>query len=142
MELYVFYPCEGSRLFNLDLESDSLAIEVALDDQDVFRIENESGEVIWSRPVSKGYLKYQHGIELVDPLADKYGWEYDSTCEKTYRVSYLKGMYRADIYLSTMTIGLIVKKGRDVFFRKKDIGMVELILKRPDYYAVYYRKKY
>lgn len=83
-------------------------------------------------------IKQRHNA--VKELAEKYGWAYANGDKNTYKVCYIDrmGIYRADIYLSTLTIGLLpIETGQDmIWFKKIGYDKLEEILKEPIKYEI------
>jgi len=93
--------------------------------------------------MSKRIKKYQKQYlvkknrEAFEFLADKYRWTYHSEDKNTYKVSFVDelGRYRIDIYLSTLSIGLLSLITSDItWFKRSNLNFLEEILKFPTKY--------
>jgi len=93
--------------------------------------------------MSKRIKKYQKQYlvkknkEAFELLADKYNWIYHSEDKNTYKVSFVDELvgYRIDIYLSTLSIGLLSLITSDTaWFKRSNLGFLEEILKFPAKY--------
>ncbi len=71
----------------------------------------------------------------VEKIAHKSNCYYDSYDDNSYRLSFKDelGVYRIDIYLSTMTVGLIpiMNEDNSKWFKRKTLGFVEEIMSNP-----------
>jgi hypothetical protein len=78
--------------------------------------------------------------KTVEELADKYKWSFVGGDRNTYKVSYIDsmGIYRADVYLSTLSVGLLpIGAGLEMkWFKKIDYKKIEDILKSPTKYEI------
>lgn len=77
--------------------------------------------------------EFKEKLKKVEKLAKKYNWRYDSQDSSTYRVSFKDelSIYRIDIYLSKMTVGLLPVGDKPIFYKRQNLEMIEMILKHP-----------
>lgn len=70
--------------------------------------------------------------ELIS-LAKKYNWRLDSEDKNNGRISFKDelSIYRMDIYLSKMTVGLLPIGDKPIWFKRRNMKMIEEMLSQP-----------
>lgn len=73
--------------------------------------------------------------KVIEGFAKKYGWAFSGEDENTYKVVYIDkmGTHRVDIYLSTLSVGLLaLMTGSEMkWLKNSDFDKVESIFKNP-----------
>lgn len=77
--------------------------------------------------------EFRRKIALIEPIAQKYNWIYLNNDLQTFRVSYTDelAIWRIDIYLSKMTVCLIPKGSKPMYYKRTDLEHLEKIFKNP-----------